>query len=57
MRKFLQGKKTYLTAVASVVGALAAYASGEASLIDAAQVAVTGLVGAFVRKGIARTAF
>ena len=48
----LSGYKTYITAVVSVVGAVGAYLSGDMSIADAAQIVVTALIGAFVRKGV-----
>lgn len=47
----LSGYKTYITSVVAVVGAVGAYLSGDMSIADAAQIVVTGLIGAFVRNG------
>jgi hypothetical protein len=49
----LKGYKTYVTAALAAIGAVAAYLVGDATLIQAAQLAVTALLGAFLRNGIA----
>lgn len=48
----LTGYKTYITAIVSIVGAVGAYLSGEISLVDAAQLIVPAVLGAFLRKGM-----
>lgn len=48
----LAGKKTYITAALAVITAIATYLMGEATLAEAAQLAFTGAIGAFLRKGI-----
>jgi len=48
----LSGYKTYVTAVLAIAGAIAAYLTGEASAMDAAQLVVTALLGAFIRNGV-----
>lgn len=48
-----KGQKTYITAALAVIGAIAAYLVGDASAIEAAQLVVTALLGAFVRHGVA----
>lgn len=48
----LKGKKTYLTAGVAVLTAGAAYATGEATPIQATQLVVTALMGAFLRNGV-----
>lgn len=50
----LSGYKTYITAFVAIVGATAAYLTGEASVMDTAQLVVTALLGAFVRNGVAK---
>ncbi len=49
----LAGYKTYVTAGVAVIGALAAYLTGDASLVQTAQLVVTAIIGATVRHGIA----
>jgi len=49
---FLGGYKTYLVAAGSVIAAASAYASGNAGLVDAAQVVITAVMGVFLRKGL-----
>lgn len=48
----LKGKKTYVTAALTVIGAVAGWLVGDVSLVDAAQLAVTALLGAFIREGV-----
>ena len=50
---FLAGKKTYITAVTGIVGALGAYLVGDMNLIEAFQVIWPLITVAFLRKGIA----
>lgn len=52
MFKFLQGKKTYATAAATILGTAAAYVGGQVAGPDAAQLIVTALLGAFIRNGV-----
>ncbi len=47
-----EGYKTYITAAVAVIGALAAYLTGDASLIQTAQLVVTAIIGATIRHGI-----
>ena len=49
----LAGKKTYITAVTGIVGALGAYLVGDMNLIEAFQVIWPLITVAFLRKGIA----
>lgn len=49
----LSGYKTHITAFVAIVGAVAAYLTGETSLVDSAQLVVTALLGAFIRAGVA----
>lgn len=49
---FLKGYKTYVAATVSIVGTLAAVFTGEISLVDAIQIIVPAVIGAFVRNGI-----
>lgn len=46
------GYKTYITAGLAVLSAIAAYLTAEASLAEAANLAFTALLAAFVRNGI-----
>lgn len=50
---FLAGKKTYITAVTGIVGAVGAYLVGEMTLIEAFQVIWPLITVAFLRKGVA----
>jgi len=49
----LKGKKTYVVAALAVLGAIAGYLTGDLSLSDAIQTAVTAVIGATLRAGIA----
>lgn len=48
----LAGYKTYITAGVTVIGAVAAYLTGDADLMQTAQLVVTALLAAFVRNGM-----
>lgn len=48
----LAGYKTYITAGVAVISAVAAYATGEADLMDTANLVFTALLGAFIRHGV-----
>lgn len=48
----LKGKKTYAVAGLSIVGALLAVMSGQATPAEAAQLIVTAALGATLRNGI-----
>ncbi|CAB4120900.1 hypothetical protein UFOVP4_1 [uncultured Caudovirales phage] len=50
----LSGYKTYVTGGLAILGALAAYFTKEASLLDAAQIIVPAVIGMTVRHGISR---
>lgn len=55
MAKFLAllaGKKTYIVAAATIVGALASIATGAVAPADAIQTLVTALLGASLRSGM-----
>jgi hypothetical protein len=57
MFAFLQGKKTYVVAVAAVVVAWYNFAMGnDANINDAIQLTFTALIGAFIRHGVSTTA-
>jgi hypothetical protein len=48
----LKGKKTYVVAALSALGALASYLTGELELAQAAQLCLTAVLGATVRNAI-----
>lgn len=48
----LKGYKTYVTAGVAIVGAVAAYLVGDASLNDTASLVVNALLAIFIRNGI-----
>ena len=50
--KFLQGYKTYLTALASITGAIASVATGNLAIADAVQVIITAVLAVTLRSGI-----
>ncbi len=49
---FLVGYKTYITALLTIIGAIAAYAIGDAPLSDTVQLVVTSVLGMTIRQGI-----
>ncbi len=48
----LQGKKTYLVAIVTIIGAAASYYLGNIGLEEAINLAVTAVLAATVRHGI-----
>ena len=50
--KKLKGKKTYLTGIGALLASAGLYLQGEIQLGAAIQLAVTALLGIFVRSGI-----
>jgi hypothetical protein len=48
-----KGKKTYITAALAVIGAVAAYLTGDLNIADASQVILTAILGATIRHGVA----
>jgi hypothetical protein len=52
----LAGKKTYVTGVLGLLGAIGAYLTGDATLMDAVQLGVTSLLGIFIRNGVSKSA-
>jgi len=48
----LAGKKTYIVAAMTVLGAIASYLTGDVQLNDAIQLAVTAVLAATVRAGV-----
>jgi hypothetical protein len=53
----LAGYKTYITAGVAVISAVAAYVTGEAELMDTANLVFTALLGAFIRHGVEGSKF
>ncbi|WP_372069753.1 hypothetical protein P7L75_01395 (plasmid) [Tistrella mobilis] len=51
---WLSGRKTYVAAGLTVIGAAAAYLTGDASLGDALQLAVQGVLTGTLRAGVAK---
>jgi VIT1/CCC1 family predicted Fe2+/Mn2+ transporter len=49
----LKGKKTYVAAAVTILGAGASYLTGDATAIQAAQMAVTAVLAATLRHGFA----
>lgn len=49
----LKGYKTYVTAAVAVIGAVAAYLVGDATIADTAGIVVNAILAATVRHGIA----
>lgn len=49
----MNGKKTYLAALASIIGAACGVYTGTVSMADAAQIAVSAILAATVRHGVA----
>lgn len=47
-----KGKKTYIVAAVTVIGAVASYLVGDASLTDALQLIVPAVLGATIRHGV-----
>ena len=52
---FLAGKKTYITAITGIIGALGAYLIGEMDLIQTFQTVWPLIAVAFLRKGVEDT--
>lgn len=52
----LKGYKTYILATVTVIGAAASYLVGDITLVEALNLAIPAVTGAFVRNGIS-TAF
>lgn len=50
-RKF-EGKKTYTTAIITILSAALAYFAGELTLFETLQLAIPAIMGAFVRHGL-----
>lgn len=54
MKKFLKGKKTYIIAAGSVVGAAWGVYTGSLTPPEAVQLAITAVLGATIRHGVSR---
>lgn len=50
--KFIEGRKTYLVAAASLLYAAAGYYTQALSAADALQIAQAAVMGAFIRHGV-----
>jgi len=50
--KALEGKKSYLVGIGALLAAAGLYLQGQIELGAAVQLAVTALMGIFIRKGI-----
>lgn len=48
----LKGKKTYVVAAVTIIGAIGSVLTGDLAIADAVQLAVTALLGATIRNGI-----
>lgn len=48
----LSGKKTYVTGALAIIAAICSVLTGDASLIEGAQLGFTALMGIFLRNGI-----
>jgi hypothetical protein len=53
IRAILAGKKTYLTAIIAIIGALVGFANG-ASLSDTMQLIITAILGCTIRAAVAK---
>jgi hypothetical protein len=51
MGKF-KGKKTYIVGALGVIGAIASFLVGDASAIEASQIAITAILGMTMRNAI-----
>jgi hypothetical protein len=49
---FLSGYKTYIVGTMAILGAIASYLTGDTTLAESVQLAVTGLVSMTIRAGI-----
>jgi len=49
----LSGYKTYIAAGIAVLTAVGAYLSGDATIMQTAQLVFTAVIGAFIRNGVA----
>ena len=51
---WLQGKKTYLVMIAAILGAIAAYSTGDMTLIQALEAIMAALGLGALRSGVAK---
>lgn len=49
--KFLEGKKTYITAAIGILTAIGSYLTGDATLAEAGKAVWVGLMAIFMRNG------
>ena len=54
IREWLAGKKTYFVAVGAIIGAIAAYASGEIEAFAAIEAIVAAVLAMTVRAGVSK---
>ena len=47
-----KGKKTYIVAVLAVITAIGAYLTGDATIAETVQLAITAILGATIRSGV-----
>lgn len=52
LKTMLKGKKTYVTGTLAILTAIAAYLTGDASIMDTVQLCVTAALGMTVRNAI-----
>lgn len=52
MNGFFKGKKTYILAAITALTAVGGYLTGDLSLADAAQMAITAALGTTIRNGM-----
>ena len=50
-----KGKKTYAAAIAAIAAAVVSYLAGDSTVLEALQLAFTGLLAGTLRSGIADT--
>ena len=55
MREKLQGKKTFIVGIASVIGAISAWISGTMTTDQAVQLIITSILAMTVRSGVETT--
>ena len=55
IRELLVGKKTYLVALATIIGGLIAFGDGKADVMQTLQLIATAIIGATLRAGIAKS--
>jgi hypothetical protein len=48
----LKGKKTYIAALLTIIGAVAGYSTGDATAMQAIQMSVTAILAACLRNGL-----